>query len=478
MTCATVCLPTDVIGGRPRARGQVLQPAGRRRLAATDVLMPQRLKRASLTQYAFSRNFIHRSPPRVIVTAPAAISRLVARIDAMTHNQHLLASTHNIDIRLWKHGEFPMPDWVPQHMVGGIEANGTFVLETEFGRARVHPGNIVLERYGSIWVRTMEDVIDFIDGLKQGTEPEITNIGPGKIRQFGTSKVTKGKGGKGHRSTIDRRPRYAPAVGSQPSIEWIQLPRLSVDGAYQRSTDNEASRRLIASIAAKFDWRLCAPLVVSRRGDDTLTIIDGQHRWMAARQRDDIPQLPCCIFRYESREEEARMFILANRARKPMNRLDDYYAALAAADEDALEIQQLVTDAGLSIARNTSSTAWRPGEIAFTSSIATAIRRFGPAITSAVLTNMAEAFGGQKMTHGGAIFGGLIRIMSRQKPDFDPDRLLSTLQTRTADEWGAFAAGLKGGDTRVTALHDAIMNAYDEQDSVEEASIERAPPFN
>ena len=44
------------------------------------------------------------------------------------------------------------------------------------------------------------------------------------------------------------------------------------------------------------------------------------------------------------------MFILANRARKPMNRLDDDFAALAAADEDALEIQQLVTDAGLGIA--------------------------------------------------------------------------------------------------------------------------------
>lgn len=167
------------------------------------------------------------------------------------------------------------------------------------------------------------------------------------------------------------------------------------------------------------------------------------------------------------------MFILANRARKPMNRLDDYYAALAAADEDAIEIQQLVTDAGLSIARNTSSTAWRPGEVAFTSSIATAIRRFGPAITSAVLTNMAEAFPGQKMTHGGAIFGGLVRIMSRPTADFDPDRLLSALQTRTADEWGSFAVGLKGGDTRVMALHDAILDAYDKQTSDEEMSRER-----
>lgn len=381
----------------------------------------------------------------------------------MTYNQRISISTHGSNIRIWKHGEFPMPDWVPQHMAGGIEANGTFALETEVGRARVHPGNVVIEHSGSVWVRTVEDAVDFIEGLKLGAEPTITNVGPGKIRQFGTSKTTKSRAGKGHPKTGDRRLRYDPPVGSLPSIEWIHLNRLSVDSAYQRSTDNEASRRLIASITAKFDWRLCAPLVVSRRSEDTLTIIDGQHRWMAASRRDDIPHLPCCIFRYENRQEEARMFILANRARKPINRLDDYYAALAAADEDALEMQQIVTDAGLSIARNTSSTAWRPGEVAFTSSIANAIRRFGPAIASAVLTNMAEAFPGQKMTHGGAIFGGLVRIMSRPKPDFDPDRLLSALQTRTADEWGAFAVGLKGGDMRIVALHDAIMDAYDKQ---------------
>jgi hypothetical protein len=155
------------------------------------------------------------------------------------------------------------------------------------------------------------------------------------------------------------------------------------------------------------------------------------------------------------------MFIVANRARKPINRLDDFYAALAAADEDALEIQQLVTNAGLSIARNTSSTAWRPGEIAFTAAIANSIRRFGPASTSAALTNMSVAFANQKLTHGGAIFGGLVLIMSQRGPDFDADRLMSALQTRTVDEWGLYTVGLKGGQARLAAIRNAIMDAYD-----------------
>ncbi|WP_407146663.1 DUF6551 family protein [Bradyrhizobium sp. ORS 86] len=348
-------------------------------------------------------------------------------------------------------------------MAGGIEANGTFTLATGLGRARVHLGSVIIERSGDVWVRTIEETPEFIEGLRSSFTSAITSVGPGKARQFGTSTRTRKTTGTTRSTSTKKLPRHFPPVGSQPSIEWIHLERLSVDRTYQRSTENEPSRRLIASIAAKFDWRLCAPLVVSRRSDDSLTIIDGQHRWMAASQRDDIPQLPCCIFRYQDLQEEARMFIVANRARRPMNRLDDYFAAVAAADEDALELQQVVTDAGLRIARNTSSTAWQPGEIAFTAAIANSIRRFGPAITSAALTNMAEAFPNQKLSHGGAIFGGLVKIMSHPAPDFDPDRLVTALQSRTADQWGECTTGLKGGDTRAAALHDAIMRAYAEQ---------------
>jgi hypothetical protein len=378
------------------------------------------------------------------------------------------SSQHISDVRTWTHGEFPMPDWVPPHMAGGIEPNGTFALSTELGRARVHLGNVIIERRGTVWVRVIEEASKFISDLASAAEPPITNVGPGKARQFGTSRRTTSKAKNGASKPIGRETPYSPPIGSQPSIEWIHLVRLSIDDVYQRSTDNDASRRLITSIAANFDWRLCAPLVVSRRADETLTIIDGQHRWMAALRRHDIPQLPCCVFRYESTEEEARMFILANRARKPMNRLDDFFAALAAADEDALEIQQLVRDAGLRVARNTSSSSWQPGEIAFTAAISNSVRKFGPAITSAVLTNMAVAFPDQKLSHGGAIFGGLIRIMSRPIADFDPDRLVSVLQSRSADEWGACLTRLKGGDARALALRDAIMEAYDRESSVTE----------
>lgn len=356
------------------------------------------------------------------------------------------------DLLAWQNGASPMPGWVLPHVVGDVEANGSFLIAAPQGNLRVHRGHAVIEHAGECHGCPAEEVSDLVDQLRARARAaaEITAVGPGKRFQAGAKRGNK-------RSIV-----YAAPAGSYPSIEWVHVGALSIDPAYQRSTDNEASRRLIASIAAKFDWRLCPPLVVSRREDGTMAIIDGQHRWSAVGRRGDIPQLPCCIFKYANREEEAKMFIAANRARKPMNRLDDFYAALAAADEDALQIQQLVTDAGLSIARNTAAGAWRPGEVAFTASIASMIRRHGEAIVSAALTDMAEAFPGERLGHGGSIFLGLVKIFAHPPEGLDADRLIAALRTRTAAEWGQIVTKLKGGDTRATAMRGAILARYDE----------------
>jgi hypothetical protein len=211
---------------------------------------------------------------------------------------------------------------------------------------------------------------------------------------------------------------------------------------------------------------MCLPLVVSKRDDGSLWVIDGQHRLAAAKLRGDIPFLPCCVGVFGSVADEAAMFVAMNRARKPMNRLDDFHAALAASDAEAIEIQDLVSEAGLTISRNTSSTAWKPGEIAFTASIASTLRKHGRQIASAALTNIAEAFSGQRVVHSGSIFLGLVKVLVSPPVGFDPDRMFQALMRYSAEDWGTFLTGLKGGDTRAAAIRDALLMAYDETPEV------------
>jgi hypothetical protein len=367
------------------------------------------------------------------------------------------------DVRNWTNDGSSIPDWVRMQISGEPAPNGTFLIATPIGAARVHPGDVVIEHQGQLWSRSPDEVPQLMDGFGAEAALPIAAIGPGKAAQFGT----KSKAGRGRRRGGERKIGFRPPIGKMPSIEWVHTAELTVDQSYQRSIDNEGSRRLIASIAANFDWRLCAPLVVSRRPDGPKVIIDGQHRWAAAVRRGDLLQLPCCLFSYDSPEDEARMFIVANRARKPMNRLDDFHAALAAADEDAVEIQRLVTEAGLTIARNTSSSAWKAGEVAFTSSIAAALRRQGPAVVSAALTSIAEAYEGHPLNYGASIFGALIKLFANPPEGFDPDDLVPTLRRFDMASLGEIVRGLSGGDTRAVAVHAAILGSLNQEKRAE-----------
>jgi hypothetical protein len=240
------------------------------------------------------------------------------------------------DLLVWTNDGSDAPDWVRNIIVEPICPNGSFVVQAQLGRTRVHRDQLVILHASGIWVRSPEEMPELVQSLKSETPAELP-IGPGKTAKFGSAPGAL---------LAKRKTPFRAIAAVPPVIEWVRPPDLSVDPTYQRSIDNQSSQRLIASIAFNFDWRLCAPLIASKRHDGSRVIIDGQHRWAAVVRRGDIDYLPCCLFTYDSAEEEARMFILANRARKAMSRLDDFHAAIAAGDEDAFEIRTLVQDAG------------------------------------------------------------------------------------------------------------------------------------
>lgn len=374
-------------------------------------------------------------------------------------------------------GENALPIWLQPHAASPRDPNGCFNIHTIRGRdkvqARVLVGNMVVEVDGVMHTCPASEVREMLDGMRRDKEIVGAELAHRAAKPAHNAKIVPQSAAKMAISPNSTKPArkqaYPAARGARPTIEWLHLDRLTMDASYQRSTDNQASQRLITSIAANFDWRLCTPLVVSRRADGTFAVIDGQHRLLAARLRG-MDDLPCCVFTYDSAEEEAKMFVAANRSRKAMNRLDDFHAALAAGDSDAHQVRQLVTDAGLTVARNTSSTAWAPGEIAFTASIASTLRKHGAEIVLKALTLIAEAFPDQRVVQSGSIFLGLVKVLTSPPDGFDADRLFRALLKYDAEGWGSFVAGLKGGDTRATAIRDALMMAYDETPAEAEAA--------
>lgn len=256
------------------------------------------------------------------------------------------------------------------------------------------------------------------------------------------------------------RKGYAKPLGMPPSIENRNPDELRIDDSYQRSIETGPSQKLIEAIAKNWDWRMCLPLVVSKRDNGSLYVIDGQHRLAAAQLRGDIPFLPCCVSIYGSVADEAAMFVRMNRARRAINRLDDFHAATAGGDADALLIKEIVEAAGFTVSRKTGSATWVPGEVAFTSAIGTMLRKHGRGLVESCLRMMAEAFPDERLTAGSSIFTSLARL--KLSGEFEDDRLFQALLTFDMAGWASLLTGCKGGDDRVARIIEALRMAYDD----------------
>ncbi|MEA3053518.1 MAG: hypothetical protein QOG72_2421 [Sphingomonadales bacterium] len=260
----------------------------------------------------------------------------------------------------------------------------------------------------------------------------------------------------------EKKPDFAPPQGRRPSIEWVPLAELSIDPAYQRSIENSASRRLIAVIARGWNWDLCMTIAVSRRPDDSLFVVDGQHRLAAARLRGDIDAMPCCITRRASAADEATLFIAANRARRPINALEDFHAAQAAGEEEAVAIATMVSHAGLRLAREKAVKWYAAGELAHVRGLRAAYRNFGARVLAAALETIGTAFADQVIDNSGALLGALLKIHAQPPQPFRQAVLAETLAGASPAKWSVRAQLhlLTGGQQRIDALKGVILAAY------------------
>jgi hypothetical protein len=126
----------------------------------------------------------------------------------------------------------------------------------------------------------------------------------------------------------------------------VPIDLLNVDTTYQAMEPRNP--RLIREIGKKFDLAVFGRLRVVRREDGRLFVVDGRHRWEGAR-RARRHLVPCDIYNVHDRKREIEIFLACNtRIRKvPQGML--FMAEKEAGDEHAIQLFNLVQDAGLAI---------------------------------------------------------------------------------------------------------------------------------
>jgi hypothetical protein len=268
--------------------------------------------------------------------------------------------------------------------------------------------------------------------------------------------------------TLDRFVQKPP-VGEPPLIEWKVLFCLQIDASYQRSLETPISESLIRNMASGWDWRLCAPLTVSDRGDSGLFVIDGQHRLEAAKMRSDIKELPCIISRFGGVQDEARLFVEANTLVRKATPLDKFHARVVAGDEEAVEINRIVEAAGFAVGR--SPYKIREGEVCCVAVLARLFKQYGGKILSAALVDMQEAWPGQRIGSTDELLPGLCLFLFSPPSGFDPDLFIEVLARDLPIAW--FSAGMWAYKQAKEGWPDEVYRDLF-RDAYREAASERA----
>ena len=134
---------------------------------------------------------------------------------------------------------------------------------------------------------------------------------------------------------------------SKGELAWIDKNVLSIYNSYQRN----ASSSRVLTLAKNWSWAGCGVITVSRRGN-SLFVIDGQHRVMAALKRSDITHLPAIIFNNISSKNEAESFIDANVNRGALKTIEKFKALVKMEDESAVMVQSLLDKYGIALSKN------------------------------------------------------------------------------------------------------------------------------
>lgn len=160
--------------------------------------------------------------------------------------------------------------------------------------------------------------------------------------------------------------------GPLPDLDWVDKTLIDVDPAYQRKLDENRVQRILDW----FSWRSFGALVLSKTEGGRYHAIDGQHRLEAALRHPKVALLPCTIIEADGAQGEAEVFVAVNRDRKNISALDRYWAELAAKDDEAVTIAQVVERAGVTIARHPSP-SYEPGHTVAIIAIRTIVDKWG-----------------------------------------------------------------------------------------------------
>lgn len=234
------------------------------------------------------------------------------------------------------------------------------------------------------------------------------------------------------------------------SYGWLRIAEMKVDPRAQRLLRRVWVKRHVS----QFDANQIGTIVISRRRDGSLWIIDGQHRVELLRSVGWGDQSVYCeIFDGLTVQEEAALFLKRN-DKISVRTFDKFQVSLTEQDETACAIAKIVTGVGLSIAEGS-----RDGSVSAVSALlhlyggaGVGSEQDGAAALKKTLQTINAAWGNPAANFQGQVIEGIGLVHLRYGSKVDQGALVSTLS-----KIGGGAVGLLGQAKGLRETHGGSL---------------------
>ena len=252
-----------------------------------------------------------------------------------------------------------------------------------------------------------------------------------------------------------------PPRRTKKTYDRLNIFDLRVDHELQRARNVKQ----IDKLEREFNPLFVGTIVVSRRADGSLYIIDGQHRVEVLKRRctdqEEEVMTDCEIYDRLSLKDEADMFLSLNQNRQGVPAYDSFHIALQAGHPIEVMMDGQTKARSLEIAR--SGSANRVGAV-------TACRRIvisdkaNNGVLYYALEAAESAWGRNTESWGDVVLQGIAMVINRNWDTIDRKRLTDVMRKRVPAWWKAQAisrtTGGGGSVSRSIKCAEVLVEQY------------------
>jgi hypothetical protein len=251
-------------------------------------------------------------------------------------------------------------------------------------------------------------------------------------------------------------------LGLIEKVDILDIPAndLLIDYTYQRALFEPAIKKLMKDFAWGGNF---GEAEVNVRDDNSIYVIDGQHRIEAARRLyGTTTMIPCRVYYGLSLDEERERYLARNFYSRPATKADTFRARLDSGEPDAVAVNDVLERSAYDLHIG-MATASLPRGIVGSGTAEKVLRSWGKEILALSLEAGFRAWGREVHWHTELLKGlGQFYNQARKQDPFDANRLVQVLRLTTPE--GLSLEGKRmmavAGTTHGGGIALAIREAY------------------